>query len=61
MPYAKLLSPCNCFLQHRLNGLQTNLPKINKNSSIITCILTCFDESMAKTQPYQGIVSPKGP
>jgi hypothetical protein len=59
--FAILHNPCNCFLQHKLSGLQINLPKTNKNFSLITCILACFDESMAKTQPYLGTTSPRGP
>jgi hypothetical protein len=50
-PFAKLLNPCNCFLQRRLNSLQANLLETNKNFSIVTNILAYFAKSMAKTQP----------
>jgi hypothetical protein len=50
-PFGWLFSWCNYFLQHRLNGLQVNLPKTNKKFNIITSILACFGGSTTKAQP----------
>jgi hypothetical protein len=47
--FAQLFCPCNCLLQGKLYGLQTNLMKSLTNICIITSILSCFAKNMANT------------
>jgi hypothetical protein len=49
LPFVRLISPCNSFLQGKLNGFQVDLLKPYTNINIIISILACFAKSMAKT------------